>query len=83
MNPSQFNKYKSFLQKILLLMMILSGMFAIPIRKILLSGMTLMQIFPEKSQAVREAKLLIQALQPDQAMMNQAEAGRFMGYAFE
>jgi transmembrane sensor len=34
---------------------------------------TFLQIFPEKSQAVREAKLLIQALQPDQAVMNQAE----------
>ncbi|MBK7635670.1 MAG: FecR domain-containing protein [Saprospiraceae bacterium] len=74
MNQPQLNKYKSFTAKDFAADDDFVRYVCNPNQEDITFWNELIQIFPEKSQAVREAKLLIQALQPDQAMLHPVDA---------
>jgi transmembrane sensor len=74
MNPSQFNKYKSFAAKDFVADDDFVRYVCNPNQEDIAFWNELLRIFPEKNQALREAKLLIQALQPNQEILHPAEA---------
>ncbi|MFN6022124.1 MAG: FecR family protein [Bacteroidota bacterium] len=73
MNQSLFNKYKSFSSKDFAADDDFVRYVCHPTVSDNLFWETFCDVFPEKSRDVREAKLLIQALQPDQSEMFPAE----------
>ncbi len=73
MNQSLFNKYKSFSSKDFAADDDFVRYVCHPTEAESLFWETFCDVFPEKSRDVREAKLLIQALQPDQSEMFPAE----------
>ena len=73
MNQSLFNKYKSFSSKDFAADDDFVRYVCHPTEAESLFWETFCYVFPEKSRDVREAKLLIQALQPDHSEMFSTE----------